>query len=147
MDARFRRSSRAASSLLERSNSEPRKAKDRHTVGCNEHATDHRTATPAKPMMKSLKNTLRAGAQLRRRIVSDVAAARGPHGRVRDTLDELEGQHPPRILQPGYIKEPKDVSAQTQAQHLKSRARANGDDREGYKVQRVYEYSSIVLSP
>ena len=69
--------------------------------------------------MDTLENTLRAGAQLRRRVVRDVAATRGPNGRVSYSLNELERQHPPRSRQPGYIKETEHVPAQSHAQHLK----------------------------
>lgn len=53
--------------------------------------------------------------------MSDITAARSPHGRVCDALDKLEGQYPPWIFQPGYVKEAKHISSQTQAQYLKPR--------------------------
>ena len=70
-------------------------------------------------MMDTLKNTLRAGAQLRRRVMRDVAATRGPDSRVSYSLNELERQHPPRSRQPRNIKETEHVPSQAHAQHLK----------------------------
>lgn len=50
--------------------------------------------------------------------MSDVRAAGGPHGRVRDALHELERQYPPRVAEPGDVEETKHVARQTQTQHL-----------------------------
>lgn len=55
--------------------------------------------------MDPLKNTLRARAQLRRRVVRDVAATRCPDRRVGYPLNELERQHPPRDSEPRYVEE------------------------------------------
>lgn len=61
------------------------------TISCDEHATNYRTAASSKPVVKSLKNTLRARTQLWRCIMSDVTAACRPYCRMRDTLNEFEG--------------------------------------------------------
>lgn len=53
-----------------------------------------------------------------RRVVGDVRAASGPHGRVGDALDQFEGDDAPRRSDPRNVQESNDVAAQSQAQDL-----------------------------
>lgn len=70
------------------------------TVASDEHAPNDSPAATTQAMVESLEDALGAGTQLWRRVVGDVAAAGGPDRGVRYALHELEGQHPPRVLQP-----------------------------------------------
>lgn len=68
--------------------------------------------------MDSLEDALRAGAQLRRRVVRDVAATRRPDGCMGYPLNEFERQHPPRDSEPRYVEESENVPSKSYAQHL-----------------------------
>lgn len=81
------------------------------TVGVNEHAAYNGTASSAKTMVNTLKNSLGAGTQVRRSVVRYVAATRGPHSGMGYPLNEFEGQNPPWRRQPRYIQETEHVTA------------------------------------
>lgn len=70
--------------------------------------------------MNALKHALRGGPETQGRGVRDIGTACGPHGGMRHTLDELEGQHPPWVTQPRDVQEPKNVADESNAEHLKT---------------------------
>lgn len=88
------------------------------TVVGDKHAANNGAAAATQPMMDALEHTLRRGAQVLGRIVSNVWARGGPDGGMRDALHQLEGQYHPGISEIRDVQKTQHISDQAQAQDL-----------------------------